>query len=412
MSTTLTWTLQKSSRAKGSYYQASIGRGKHRRTITLGYQDELEAERFLQNLRIGGSRLVRLRVGAGDDAPLVDIDHEDARFGTPIMSDDQIRRWATAPAASDVIEEIVAELEEGEFRSRMQSGDYAGMRFGDFVERIYLPVRRQEVAAGTSKREAWTWGKILPALGSVPLGQVDGVKIAAWLSTQTSWHGPGKRCAQNAIRCALRYAEEIGAIKEMPKTRPIRGSTKRVLADPVSLTHGELRKLLSHAPSAAHRALWSYAVGQGCRREEATILRWEDVNWGANEVHVRGTKTEGSDRVVPLTPMTLPELRSFWVAQGQPRQGRCFVYKRRPIGSDWGNALKTAAEKAQIKRRVFPTLLRHTFVTLAFQAGVPKGTVKFMLGHSAKSEMVDRVYDSPHEEHVREGLAKLGRIAS
>src|SRR6185295_7290013 len=65
------------------------------------------------------------------------------------------------------------------------------------------------------------------------------------------------------------------------------------------LTVDELQRLLNVLK--CHRQLWvALAVFTGGRESEIDHLRWEDIDWRKRLVLLRGTKTAGSFRSVPL----------------------------------------------------------------------------------------------------------------
>lgn len=136
-----------------------------------------------------------------------------------------------------------------------------------------------------------------------------------------------RRCASTAIAACETATQEVPCPKEMlmplqPRTNPTRRqiATKHVRpAKPMvrkesdrdtrrALTAAERAHLMATA-DADHQAqhldvadLLAYMAGTGVRISEALNQRWNDVNLAACAVHVRGTKTVTSERV--LTPPT------------------------------------------------------------------------------------------------------------
>lgn len=402
----LQWSLQSSTRPKGVYFQAVYGRPPRRRVVTLGFLSQEDADHQLVCLRAHGAKAATVVLF---DGTLVPFDDERASTGRPLYDDDSIRLIATSGVETQSwSEHFKAEA----VQTALSSGSISTLSLADYWRCVWAPVRKTESAPGTFERESWIWNrKLIPVLGTVAVGKLDGLTVERFLVGQTTWGGATKRLALNALRCALKYAVDVGALPQLPKLRPVKGSTKRTLPRPVALTAQEAKLLLVHAPSPAHRACWAYAMGQGLRPSEATCLDWSDVSWADQTVRVRGTKTSTSDRLVPLTPATLGELLPYWNRLGSPQAGPAFVWRGKPLGS-WKRALDLACERAGFAsdRRVFPNLFRHTFATSAALAGLPKAITKELLGHSARSEMLELAYTNPNPVQVREALAGMTRL--
>ncbi len=100
-------------------------------------------------------------------------------------------------------------------------------------------------------------------------------------------------------------------------------------------------------------------------------------------LHVPGTKTDGSDRMVEV----MPPIRAMLAGRAKERAGEERLFPR------WTNvrrALISACARAGIAS-VSPNDLRRTFATWLAEAGVPEMTVAQMMGHTS-SAMVRRVY--------------------
>jgi len=155
------------------------------------------------------------------------------------------------------------------------------------------------------------------------------------------------------------------------------------------LTVAEYRKLIAALPveRRPHVALCCFL---GVRWEELMALSPEDVD--GDLVRVRGTKTEGADRLVPANPEAAQYLRELPL----------------PHWTNYLRGLKRACRRAGIGV-VTPNDLRRTFCSWMLQAGVDPWTVAKLLGHR-DTAMVMRVYGQLGLDEKRAAVARLPRV--
>lgn len=144
-----------------------------------------------------------------------------------------------------------------------------------------------------------------------------------------------------------------------------------------------------------------FIIGTGCRLSESVVACREDFD-GRN-IHLRGTKTKGSNRMVPVTLIALPWLQSALACA--PNQGLGRLFHR------WTNVqrdLKLACKAIGILP-VSPNDLRRTYASWHIQSGLSTEEVAKLLGHTGP-QMVQRVYGRDSVEHQRARIEKLGLI--
>ncbi len=177
--------------------------------------------------------------------------------------------------------------------------------------------------------------------------------------------------------------------------RKLSGKTQRA-AKP--LTWDEYQRLRPELRPERQLAL-DVAVLTGARKSELFRLRLEDFDLKNGRVHIRGTKTEGADRFLPL----LPELAAIVRAELQKR-------KTGPLVPMWHCAwrdLGDACERAGLARRSLVDL-RHTFASWLVEAGCSSLSVGRLMGH-ATSAMVDKVYGHFDLSAMRGVIEKMPR---
>ena len=147
----------------------------------------------------------------------------------------------------------------------------------------------------------------------------------------------------------------------------------------------EEKAALLAACSPELRRIVLMALKTGMRKSELLSLRWQDVDFGANQIKIPKSKS-GRMRFIPLHPDVLEVLKEL------PKGGD-LIFK-----SSNGNALTlygrvrtqfdTALAKAEIRNFRFHDL-RHTFASEMIMLGADLKTVSELLGH-ANTAMTER----------------------
>ncbi|HUJ43227.1 MAG TPA: integron integrase [Opitutaceae bacterium] len=199
--------------------------------------------------------------------------------------------------------------------------------------------------------------------------------------------------------------------------------SRRVLRVPTVLTTGECARLFARLEGTT-RLMAELAYGSGLRLMELLRLRVKDVDLERGQLTIRGGKGD-KDRVTVLparlvNPLTdhLGRLRGLfaqdrgenlpgvWLPEGlarkYPRAGTewswQWLFPSREIALDpqtgirrrhhvldgaFQAAIKQAAQRAGLNKRVTPHVLRHSFATHLLESGTDIRTVQDLLGHSS-----------------------------
>ena len=183
----------------------------------------------------------------------------------------------------------------------------------------------------------------------------------------------------NQAVCALRllYRTTLGLTEQMP-TIPF-GKHPRKL--PSVLSTEEVLRLIQAAATGRDRLVLQIAYGCGLRLSELTHLRVADIDSARMVIHVRQGKG-GKDRLVPLSPRLLEELRAYW-RMCRPRDWLFPGQKPgQPLnGSHLQRRFSQTRRKAGLSKHCSMHTLRHSYATHLLEAGVDLATLKMLLGH-------------------------------
>ncbi len=143
----------------------------------------------------------------------------------------------------------------------------------------------------------------------------------------------------------------------------------------------------------------------GMRPAELTYLTWNDIDFHLKTVKVQAKEEwrpkTNEERVIPLSRNALGILQELY----EKRKGRwVFSTSDRPVKSI-RTALKTAAKKAGLSKRVSPNMLRHTFATHALLKGADLESVREIMGH--KDIATTQKYLHSIQEHLRKTVENL-----
>lgn len=192
------------------------------------------------------------------------------------------------------------------------------------------------------------------------------------------------------------------------------------------LTLDEVRRLLDAADGFGRewRTLFSLAIYTGMRLGDCCRLGWDAVDLASSMIRIVPHKTRryyaGHPIVIPLHPElaallgeTRPEDRSGFVMDGIAQD---FVSRRWAVSRNLGRIFRksniTTNVRLEGRERRTPLAtfhsLRHTFVSMAVNAGVPLATVQSIVGHT--STAMTRHYYHPSEDALRQAVNAIPAV--
>jgi len=156
---------------------------------------------------------------------------------------------------------------------------------------------------------------------------------------------------------------------------------KRPKKLPTILAPDEVTRLFDAAANDRDRTLLRTDYALGLRISELVALRLEDIDAARGLVRVRQGKG-AKDRLVPLSPRLLQELRAYW-RRYRPRPW-LFAGGRPHCHFSVGGVqrvVRRVAQRAGLGKTISLHTLRHSFATHLLEAGCDLLTIQRLLGH-------------------------------
>jgi len=194
------------------------------------------------------------------------------------------------------------------------------------------------------------------------------------LEQQASWS------RFNQTVCALRFF--FGVTLGRTDQVPLIPYGKRPRTLPSVLAPEEVVRLFDAVPAGRQRLRLQVLYACGLRLNELLHLRPTDVDSARMVVLIRQGKGR-KDRLAPLSPRLLQELRAYWQSY-RPTvwlfPGECADGTLCPVTVQ--RQCQVAAQRAGLSKRCSPHTLRHSYATHLLEAGVDVLTLQAILGHS------------------------------
>ena len=275
---------------------------------------------------------------------------------------------------------------------------------------------------------------LTPLLGSMALTEVGASQIIGFISELRL-----KNLSESTItsicrllRCALQEALEQGLIKTMPKRRVWPKQEKKKEAR--CLEEKEQKALLKEASDRNEHEI-TVALGTGIRLGEVAGLKWKDIDFRTDTLHICRTiqrlperskdgkartrlaamspKSSASEREIPMVPHLKTILKELWEKSRQNPENYVFSakhYPEKPLDPrSIQRRFQRICKSAGIENAHFHTL-RHTFATICMEKGFDIETLRCLLGHSSSRITLD-CYAHSTIKHRKEIMQKKFRLA-
>ena len=236
----------------------------------------------------------------------------------------------------------------------------------------------------------------------------------------------------NARICVLREMFHVLAAKAGLVDDPWEGV--RLHADDChsrrELTLDEIERLMKAATKAGGewKRLFTIGIYTGLRLGDCCCLAWNSVNLERGVIQLIPTKTRKHAHGQPVTIPIHPQLKAELMEGNEGRESSASMFFVNPTLADYyknckwrisyglelifkaahiETSVRIEGRRTRTPEATFHSL-RHTFVSLAANAGVPLPVVQSIVGHS--STAMTRHYYHENEEILRQAVAAIPAI--
>jgi len=196
------------------------------------------------------------------------------------------------------------------------------------------------------------------------------------------------------------------------------------------LSTEQAQQLLAAARGHNMEALFVLALTTGMRRGEVLALKWQDIDFAHNTLHVRRIftrrpgnryieaepKTEKSRRSIALAPMVVELLKQHRIRQAEAKLQASETWQERglvfctAVGTPLNPSKVVDRFKTLLKKAGLPEIrfhdLRHSAATILLSMGVHPKVVQELLGHNQISMTMD-IYSHVLPTMQKDAVSKL-----
>ena len=339
--------------------------------------------------------------------------------------------FAIRKAAEQALAEVIRDFGRGTYVGRDPQ------TVAEWVER-WLPSMASKIRSSTLRDYEQSLGRVTDRLGNVRLQDLrplDIEELYASLLADGHRYGGGLspktvRNVHIALRRSLADAERFGLVQRnvaalVKAPRPQRPELHTWTAD-------EVRTFLESVEGDRLAAAYRLLATTGMRRGEVLGLRWSSVDLKAGRLQVNQSLTIVKDELVWAPPKTARSRRSLSLDAATVaalREHRRLQNKERlALGEAWADndlvfsdeagrelhpnrfsrAFTSAAKRAGV-RTIRLHDLRHTWATLALQAGIHPKVVSERLGHATTGITLD-VYSHVQPEMDAQAADEVAKL--
>ena len=193
---------------------------------------------------------------------------------------------------------------------------------------------------------------------------------------------------------ALKFFHEKVLHKKFDENLPLAKKSHKL---PVVLSREEINKMIKETSNLKHKLILMHLYYAGLRLNEIRNLRWCDIDFDRELIHIKIAKGE-KERIVFLHPKLRETLKLYGTGKNHSlilKSERNKKYSEKTIQE----IVKNAARKTDITKKVTPHTLRHSFATHLLEGGADIRYIQQLLGH--KNLQTTQIYTHIANKDIR-----------
>lgn len=285
---------------------------------------------------------------------------------------------------AEIEQKLSQKLKEAQTQKLKQPQKNVVPTLSEFFENTYLPLKLQTVKTSQIRSIKSSYKTFINNAMDLKLNKFTTAELERFLlSIEKTRTRQVVRCFINNL---LNYAKQLEIIKSNPCDNVSKVKHVKHNGKALSFTEQkEFFKMLYEADNISlnKKLYYTFVYLTGTRRSEAICLTTADVDFKNNILHIPGTKTETSDRDMPLYPL----VKTLLLKIAPNNKNRFFTLEQ-------AKATQTI-KKITTEHHLHE--LRHTYGTIAIcvQKLDPK-TVALYMGHSNPTVTLN-IYTHPEQ---------------
>lgn len=243
---------------------------------------------------------------------------------------------------------------------------------------------------------------ILPYIGGYRLRDITPMQIQSIMAGLSGKSNSLQSKVLVSLRSIFNTAYENGLIARSPVSSMLK-PTGKTTQEKVTLTAAESQILLEKVQNTRARTFLLTALHTGMRRGEILGLQWKDIDFKEKVIHVRHNavvcegettvseelKTKAAKRNLPLS-----EDLEAWLAARKKTSHSQYVIameNHKPLTKSSYRSMWRLIERELPDTHITAHILRHTYITRLFEAGLDIKEIQYLAGHSTM-DMTLKVY--------------------